>query len=100
MLRPNHMGQWDKLYRQRRWTKRAKAWRQANPLCRICKEQGRITLAQVTDHVVPHRGDLNVFWYGPLQSLCRRCHDSHKQRMENKTRERPKVVDVHGKPLI
>lgn len=42
-------------------------------------------LATVADHIVPHRGDESKF-YDPdnLQSLCKPCHDTHKQRIEKR----------------
>ena len=45
------------------------------PLCRLCLEAGRVTLATVADHVVPHRGDFTAFRLGQLRSLCADCHN-------------------------
>jgi hypothetical protein len=36
----------------------------------------------VADHVVPHRGDPDLFWQGALQSLCATCHSLRKQSQE------------------
>jgi len=37
----------------------------------------------VADHVVPHRGDRRLFFdLGNLQTLCKSCHDTHKQRAD------------------
>ncbi len=37
----------------------------------------------VADHRTPHRGDEALFWdEGNLQTLCKACHDTHKQRAE------------------
>lgn len=37
----------------------------------------------VADHKVPHRGDPDLFWDETnLWCLCKRCHDSTKQREE------------------
>ena len=38
--------------------------------------------ATVADHVVPHRGDPDLFWHGALQSLCAEHHDQAKQAEE------------------
>jgi len=38
-----------------------------------------VTAARICDHVEPHRGDVNKFWLGKLQSLCRNCHESRKR---------------------
>jgi 5-methylcytosine-specific restriction endonuclease McrA len=37
----------------------------------------------VADHIVPHRGDHRLFFdLNNLQTLCKDCHDTHKQRAE------------------
>jgi 5-methylcytosine-specific restriction endonuclease McrA len=54
------------------------------PLCRFCLLQGRTTPALVADHVTPHRGDINSFWTGRLQSLCADCHDTLKRQQETR----------------
>lgn len=37
----------------------------------------------VADHVAPHRGNRRLFFdLGNLQTLCKPCHDTHKQRAE------------------
>jgi 5-methylcytosine-specific restriction enzyme A len=53
-----------------RWQKRRKAQLRAHPLCAFCMKQGRVTVAVVADHVIPHRGAATLF-DGPLQSLCK-----------------------------
>lgn len=65
------------------------------PLCRFCEQKGFLTPATIADHVEPHRGDRQKFWYGELQSLCATCHSSIKQMMENgKT-----AIGVDGWPI-
>ena len=76
----------------RKWYSRA-AWRgpkgrrtlqlRREPLCQMCPTDSR-RLAEVVDHVVPHRGDYGLFWFGDLQSLCKACHDGKKQRAERR----------------
>ena len=40
----------------------------------------------VCDHVRPHRGDVRLFWDETnLQTLCKSCHDTIKQREEQAT---------------
>lgn len=63
------------------WRRRREAQLRAEPLCRLCKADGRVTAATVADHLVPHRGDPALF-DGPLQSLCATCHSARKQREE------------------
>jgi 5-methylcytosine-specific restriction protein A len=39
----------------------------------------------VADHVIPHRGDPDLFWDpSNLQCLCKPCHDTRKQRAERR----------------
>ena len=53
-------------------------------MCRLCLEQsgGVVTPATVADHVIPHRGDEKLFWFGELQSLCQAHHSRDKQQTE------------------
>jgi 5-methylcytosine-specific restriction enzyme A len=64
-----------------KWQKRARLQLMQEPCCRLCAQEGRVTAAEVVDHIEPHKGDINKF-YGPLQSLCKWHHDSVKQQME------------------
>lgn len=70
------------LYSSMRWRRIRKAQMEAEPLCRMCQAKGRITAAQVCDHITPHKGDEALFYGGPFQSLCKPCHDVVKQREE------------------
>ena len=37
----------------------------------------------MVDHNQPHHGDMKLFWNRTnWQSLCKHCHDAHKQRFE------------------
>jgi 5-methylcytosine-specific restriction protein A len=50
-------------------------------------EQGRLVKATVVDHIVPHRGDVKLFWdENNWQSLCKSCHD-HKTMTEDRYQE-------------
>jgi 5-methylcytosine-specific restriction enzyme A len=72
----------DARYRTKRWLRRRGAQLRAEPLCSFCLAAGRTMAATVADHVIPHRGDAELFWHGKLQSLCANCHNVHKQREE------------------
>ena len=65
----------------RHWAKRRAVQLAQEPLCKMCLDDGALTPATVADHITPHRGDARLF-YGPLQSLCKRHHDSHKRQSE------------------
>ena len=55
----------------------------ANPLCVYCAKTGRVTIATVVDHIVPHRGDMTLFWQASNhQALCKACHDSVKRQQK------------------
>lgn len=66
-----------------RWQKARATYLKAHPLCAEHMRRGQVVAATVVDHIVPHRGDQQLFWdKANWQSLCKRCHDSHKQRLE------------------
>lgn len=46
------------------------------PLCVTCQAEGKLTPANVVDHIQDHKGDFALFYTpGNLQSLCKRHHD-------------------------
>lgn len=48
-----------------------------------CAWPGCFARATVVDHVIPHRGDMRLFWDRTnWQPLCKHHHDMHKQRQE------------------
>lgn len=66
-----------------RWQKTREQYLRDNPLCVYCERNGRTTAAGVVDHIVAHRGDMDLFWdQANWQSLCKPCHDSVKQAEE------------------
>ncbi|WP_179988384.1 MULTISPECIES: HNH endonuclease signature motif containing protein [unclassified Acinetobacter] len=71
-----------------KWQQYRLRFLQENPLCKFCKEQGKVTEATVVDHIIPHQGDKQLFWEASNhQALCKFCHDSIKQKIEqNQTR--------------
>lgn len=48
----------------------------------MCAAEGVVTVATVADHVLPHKGDMHLFFYGKLQSLCAAHHNSTKKQIE------------------
>lgn len=75
---------WHYLYTDPRygWQKRRSNQLIAEPWCRECARHGLRVRATDADHVIPHRGDVNLFLHGELQSLCHSCH-SRKTMNEN-----------------
>ena len=65
-----------RLYTQRAWIEGRAAFLALHPLCVECEKQGILTAATIVDHVVPHKGDLALFYdQSNWQSLCKRHHD-------------------------
>ena len=48
--------------------------------CQECGKMEGDTSLLVCDHVIPHKGDYEMFFRGELRTLCKVCHDSVKQR--------------------
>jgi 5-methylcytosine-specific restriction enzyme A len=71
------------LYKTAQWSKLRRYALSLNPLCVYCAKTHRVALATVVDHIIPHKGDIALF-YDPhnLQCLCKKCHDSTKAREE------------------
>lgn len=90
-------GMHQRLYSTARWKATRKHQLSIEPLCRMCRDDGRFTPAKIVDHIEPHRGDSTKFFGGPFQSLCKLHHDSTKQRQEKRGHEIG--GDVNGRPL-
>lgn len=59
-----------------RWRKARITFLRENPLCVVCHANGILTPATVVDHIIPHKGDKNLFWdVDNWQALCKPCHD-------------------------
>ena len=66
-----------------RWQASRLRFLQAHPLCSMCEARGIIAAATVVDHILPHKGDPALFWnVENWQPLCKACHDSRKQMLE------------------
>lgn len=82
------------------------AWQQArlrflasNPLCVMClaMKPPRITVADVVNHKIPHRGDQDLFWSEEnWEALCKQHHDSDVQMAEKSGKARAKF-DEQGR---
>ena len=66
----------DKFYGTARWRKLSLYFRKLHPLCANCKAEGRVTPAQVVDHIESYklRPDLATEWSN-LRALCHACHN-------------------------
>ena len=69
-------------YQRTRWKNFARHQLTVEPLCRMCKAQGKIERASVVDHIEKVDGDKFRFVFGKVQSLCKECHNRTKQQIE------------------
>lgn len=57
-----------------KWSKRAKEFLRAHPWCVECMKMGHLVPATQVDHIIPHKGNQDLFWAeSNWQGLC----DSH-----------------------
>jgi 5-methylcytosine-specific restriction enzyme A len=60
----------------RQWRNARERFLREHPLCVFCLREDRYKTATVVDHVIPHRGNSDLFWnLKNWQPLCKRCHD-------------------------
>jgi len=60
-----------------KWQMARENFLQRHPLCVLCHAKGRLDPATVVDHIIPHKGDMTLFWrVTNWQALCKQCHDS------------------------
>lgn len=76
--------QYSYLYKTYKWQQIRKKYLQANPLCVMCEADGKIKLAEICDHIEPHKGDVFKFHNGPFQGLCKLHHDATKAKEESR----------------
>ena len=65
----------DKLYYTKQWKKISKLYRQSHPLCEECERNGRITPADLVDHIQAVSDGGSMWDWDDLQSLCMACHN-------------------------
>ena len=90
-----------KLYNNRAWRRVRKEFlsRPENALCLHCLKEGRTTLATVVDHIVPHKGDLDLFWdESNWRPCCQSCHNRSTAKYDggfgNKVKPKPDGKDT------
>lgn len=68
-----------------RWRSARELFLADEPLCRNCMLQNIIKGADVVDHIIPHRGDHDLFWdQTNWQPLCYSCHSIKTTTIDNK----------------
>jgi 5-methylcytosine-specific restriction protein A len=79
--RSDHALAFSALYADPRWRRAARRYLDRHPLCADCGELGAVEAATEVDHIVPHRGDAQLFWdRSNWQPLCHRCHSRKTAR--------------------
>ena len=70
-----------KIYNTPRWRRLREVKLMNDPLCQVCAEAGRVTIAEDVHHttsfmseVDPVKRNFLAFDYNNLQSLCKKCH--------------------------
>lgn len=64
-----------------KWQQERAAFLKENPLCVACHKRGLLVAATVVDHIVPHKGDKELFWRrSNWQPLCKKHHDAKTAR--------------------
>ena len=64
-----------------RWQKARKSFIADNPLCIMCLDSNELKPAYAVDHIVPHKGNYNLFWDPDnWQSLCQSHHNAKSAR--------------------
>src|SRR5262245_41229298 len=81
-----------------KWDIASRAYRLKNPLCAMCLAKGKHSLSTHTNHIIPHKGDMTLFWDSAnWQSLCTHCHNSTKQHIEK--RGYSNEIGIDGWPI-
>ncbi|MBD9636096.1 HNH endonuclease [Ensifer sp. ENS07] len=89
---------WHHLYDTALWKRLRLHQLAQEPLCRFCLLVEDVTEATVVDHVQAHKGSIELFSDpANLQSLCKPCHDSLKQRIDRGTKVA--ITGVDGYPI-
>lgn len=66
-----------------RWQKARATFLRRHPLCQCseCTELGRVLIASVVDHRIPHKGDQHLFWdTSNWQAMSKTCHNKKTAR--------------------
>jgi 5-methylcytosine-specific restriction protein A len=92
-LRPMQFRKSSDFYHTSQWTKESKAFREANPLCRPCQEEGIIYPAEMVDHIIPLEICKDPWDHNNWQPICRK-HNNKKAAQDKKLIQ--KYREDHG----
>ena len=77
-----YQGSNNPIYQSKHWKSDRKLHLMMNPLCRLCKEEGKTTLATVSDHIKPINQGGSVWDWANRQPLCAH-HNAIKTALDN-----------------
>jgi 5-methylcytosine-specific restriction protein A len=80
------------FYNSRKWRKAAERFKQANPLCVMCQDEGKVTPAQFADHIIRIEDGGSRFDESNLQSLCEFHHNQKSGREAHGYKQQPKNI--------
>lgn len=75
-----------------KWRKYSKRFLAEHPFCECedCKRLGIVRGATVVDHIVPHKGDMKLFWNPKNhQAMAKTCHDRKTATEDGRWGTRP-----------
>ncbi|MDR9857860.1 HNH endonuclease [Paenibacillus sp. VCA1] len=59
-----------------KWRKARAEYLRNHPLCKHCQDNNKLTEATRVDHIIPHKGNRQLFWdRNNWQPLCESCHN-------------------------
>lgn len=88
------MSEWSCLYNSAKWKRVRGRQLFDDPRCVMCLASGKQTPANEVDHIIPHCGDIDLFWSEDNhQSLCKSCHSSKTFYETIKTTRLPKNIN-------
>jgi 5-methylcytosine-specific restriction enzyme A len=86
------------LYMTAAWRARRLWQLQREPCCKMCLELNHsFVLANTADHIIPHKGNKQLFWdKANLQSLCETHHNEKTKQEQGGPVRKP--LDIEGWP--
>jgi 5-methylcytosine-specific restriction protein A len=88
-----------------KWQKARAGYLARHPLCAQCERDGRIGVATDLDHIIPHKGDMQLFWdRANWQGLCKPHHSAKTAREDggfgNSGGKQKARIGADGWPLV
>ncbi len=81
-----------KVYNTRKWRSFSIDYKERNPICVKCEQEGIITASKVTDHIQRVNAGGDHYNENNLQALCKRCHNSKSGKEAHGYKENPETL--------